>query len=677
MASQTNLPHALSENEYFQRIQKSLNEGQYFVAQDLSHEALKIYPESLNIKKLCGKALMQSGAIDEARLLIEPLFKDVLIDRNLLENVYESFRKLTHQQKAKSDEWQHLKAAADFALALEQASTQAQKSLLADQESLELLALIHKKKWQQSRREEDLISAKNIYLSAYEQKPSSTLGINAAYLGYRAGDKEWAHRFIQNLEDQGSLDNVEKFIAAGLKAFLLGHYEEAEKMIALALKAAPHRRSLALHLREMMMILVDGGHPFPTSMNQLIKPPTVAAFTGHMIDHPTRKTPRFPAFLEDVVAEELEKHLNEVGVDIGYSAAASGGDLLFLEGILKRDGEINVILPFEADDFKDTSVSFAGQNWEIRYRHILKLAHNLSYATTENYLGDDQLFQFGGLLMFGQALLRAKTLMSEPYLFTIWDEKYVDLVGGTSDIVKRWPYPESHLKVISVKELYEKNKHLESKHSVNFVEPALSPQVSVNKEQQQGKRVVRAMLFSDVVGFSKLEEHHVPGFIAFLNILSQNLGHLDKKPAFINTWGDAIFAVYETAMDMARYALALKKALVVAAEADLDLPTKLNLRIGLHVGPAYESEDPITGRRNYYGSHVNRAARIEPVTVPGRVYASEQFIGMLIAEESLLEAEAKKQNQVYESPWIYEYIGELALAKKFGEQKIYHLREKV
>ena len=51
------------------------------------------------------------------------------------------------------------------------------------------------------------------------------------------------------------------------------------------------------------------------------------------------------------------------------------------------------------------------------------------------------------------------------------------------------------------------------------------------------------------------------------------------------------------------------------------------MRIGLHAGPVFEGIDAITGRPNFFGSRVNRAARIEPVTLPGHIYASQQFVG--------------------------------------------------
>ena len=43
----------------------------------------------------------------------------------------------------------------------------------------------------------------------------------------------------------------------------------------------------------------------------------------------------------------------------------------------------------------------------------------------------------------------------------------------------------------------------------------------------------------------------------------------------------------------------------------------------------FSGDDPILGKTNYFGSHVTRAARIEPVTMPGCAYVSEQFAALL------------------------------------------------
>ena len=76
-----------------------------------------------------------------------------------------------------------------------------------------------------------------------------------------------------------------------------------------------------------------------------------------------------------------------------------------------------------------------------------------------------------------------------------------------------------------------------------------------------------------------------------------------------------------------------------------------------------------------YGGNVNRAARIEPISVPGKIYASEQFVALLTAEESAHRHEAVLRGGDYLERYVVEYVGVQVLPKGFGEQAIYMIRE--
>jgi class 3 adenylate cyclase len=93
--------------------------------------------------------------------------------------------------------------------------------------------------------------------------------------------------------------------------------------------------------------------------------------------------------------------------------------------------------------------------------------------------------------------------------------------------------------------------------------------------------------------------------------------------------------------------------------ASLGLSEPSPIRIALHAGPVFCGFDPIIGRDNYFGSSVTKAARIEPVTPPGMVYASEAFAATLAATGR--------------DEFSLEYIGRMALAKGYGESRIYRL----
>ena len=65
--------------------------------------------------------------------------------------------------------------------------------------------------------------------------------------------------------------------------------------------------------------------------------------------------------------------------------------------------------------------------------------------------------------------------------------------------------------------------------------------------------------------------------------------------------------------------------------AGLGLPEKTTVRVGLHAGPVFEGNDPIIERTSYFGGHVSLAARVEPITPPGCVFATEAFFCRLLA----------------------------------------------
>jgi class 3 adenylate cyclase len=86
------------------------------------------------------------------------------------------------------------------------------------------------------------------------------------------------------------------------------------------------------------------------------------------------------------------------------------------------------------------------------------------------------------------------------------------------------------------------------------------------------------------------------------------------------------------------------------------------IRIALHAGPVFCGFDPIIGRDNYFGSSVTRAARIEPVTPPGTVFASEAFAATLVATGG--------------DGFLLEYVGRVGLAKSYGEARVYRVERR-
>jgi hypothetical protein len=102
-------------------------------------------------------------------------------------------------------------------------------------------------------------------------------------------------------------------------------------------------------------------------------PRRVFLFSGHMIDTPGRREPRFPADKEPIAAEAIDATLDELGVgaeDVALCGGACGGDVLFAEACLERALRLEVRLPFDESKFLRESVTFAGDKWRDRFYKV-------------------------------------------------------------------------------------------------------------------------------------------------------------------------------------------------------------------------------------------------------------------------------------------------------------------
>src|SRR5437867_380615 len=77
-------------------------------------------------------------------------------------------------------------------------------------------------------------------------------------------------------------------------------------------------------------------------------------FTGHMVDLPDRKAPRFPPALEESARKRIGVELDGAkGMSVcqGFASCARGGDILFHEECRARGIETVIVLPFPPEEF--------------------------------------------------------------------------------------------------------------------------------------------------------------------------------------------------------------------------------------------------------------------------------------------------------------------------------------
>jgi tetratricopeptide (TPR) repeat protein len=509
------------------------------------------------------------------------------------------------------------------------------------------------------------------YLAAYALAHDPFPGINAATLTMLLGDQAAAQALAQEVSERIAARAPPRdawdHATAGEAQLLLGKLDEARTSYAAACAGAAGDAGSVATMRRQVR-LIARVLPDAASVLDALPAPAVLAFAGHMIDATSRPVPRFPAALAPAVGAAIRAHLARAHQPIIYTSAACGADLLCIEAAQDLGAEINIVLPFDRDDFVRTSVAVGGEGWVPRFERALERAKRVIPATAESHLGDDVLFEYAARLVEGLAMLRASQLETAPSLLCVIDASAASLVGGTMASFERWRRCVGPPVVIDLHALRTRAALGATARSDALREtpaaPARSPDRSAAPQTSIGvarpQRTLKTLLFADFAGYSRLHDAHAPLFQGrFWKIAADQIDASPVKPLMANTWGDALYVVFESPSAGAEFALGFLARMRAVDWTAAGLSGESQIRIALHAGPVFCGFDPIMARDNYFGSSVTRAARIEPVTPPGMVYASEAFAATLAATGR--------------DDFALEYVGQLPLAKGYGESRIYRL----
>jgi hypothetical protein len=467
--------------------------------------------------------------------------------------------------------------------------------------------------------------------------------VNAATMSMVAGDPERARTLAQSALELVRRSGEEAYYPVATEAeaqLLLGDATAARE--ALERAAALHGGdygAVATTRRQLRVVCeVTGIDP---EILSALAGPDVVHFCGHRIAER-----RFPAAAENALARRIAGEIERRHPGYAYGSLASGADILWAEAFLARGVKLHVVLPFDRAEFIARSVAPAGPGWVARFARCLDGAARVSYATDDAFLGDDVLYRYAAELAMGLALLRARHLDADVRQLAVWDGGPARGAAGTAIDVATWRRAGRPVTIVSP--------------SGEEVDPGrASVEASPDGEAASG-RVVRSMLFADVTGFSKLRDEQLPRFVehvlgAFAAVLDRHAAHVCHR----NTWGDGVYAVLADPASAAGCALDLQEEI-----AALDLPAAglphLALRLGGHVGPVFPVHDPVRRAPSFFGSHVARTARIEPVTPAGCVYLTEPFAAALVLAGR--------------DDLACDYVGHMPVAKDFGSLRMYRLR---
>lgn len=594
--------------------------GEYLSAYDYAKQGLASFPEDDQLQYLAVLALARSGAMAQAARELE----DYGLTRRLETDAASLSPKLAEDIAALS-----ARLAKDRALLLGGAERRAGAA-----------------------------EAAALYKAIYDRTGGYYPGINAATMSLLGGNvpqaRALAEEVLAKCAERTGAEGIERYYVAATEAeaaLLLDDRDGAEAALR---RAAEHQgedlAAVATTRKQLRLICAHKG--IDPKILAPLDPPQVIHFVGHMIAAPG-KDGRFPAELESEVADRIAAYLDEHGVGFAYGSLACGTDILFAEALQARGAEVHAFLPFDEAEFKRTSVEGGGPGWPERFEACRRAATSVAYATDDRYMDDDALFSYAAQLAMGTALLRAEHIDAEPVQVAVWDGRpAADAIAGTAVDVEFWRSKGLKTHVIA----------LDARPVPVAVPPASRP-VTQQSQGPRFERHVRAMLFGDIKGFSGLKDHAIPMFNArVMGTLAQVMDGYEDRVLYRNTWGDAIYVVLDTAGTAAACALDMQAALGALDRESAGLPDTLSLRLGGHFGPVFDGYDYVCKEPCFFGAHVTRAARLEPVTPVGEVYVTESFAAGLAVEQA--------------SDFACEYVGHLPSAKGFGEMRMYLLQDR-
>ena len=607
---------------YRRSVDAALRLGEAFLAFDIAEEGLTAFKNDLRLIQLQALALARTGATERANEILEQL------------------RLSGHH----------------------------------DEETLGILARTHKDFWQFStdaqEKRRHLKLSFELYAEAYRRNRGYYSGINAAATGLIYGEKGTAYQIAHEVAQicRSALEKIEPeseeryWLQATLaeSALIQGNLLGAEQYYRHASEFGGQSWVVINRTRAQARLLLEHSGRNQNLLDHCFRLPRIVVCSGHMFDRLDRKQPRFPHQLEARVQKEIKARLAQMEAQVGFSSLACGADMIFAEAVLERGGEINVVLPFSKDDFKESSVEFIpGTSFGDRFERILENSATLTNLSELGTAIDPAAYEYCNQVLMGLALLKGRFLGLDVMPLAVWDGRTGDGRGGTQSFVEFWEKRRTKVEII----------YLDKILNEEAVAPAPPPPDADALFQKTEKTAapevlpqeVKAVLFADIKGYTKLADQQVPAFVHhFLSRVSTLMDSMAKPPIVRNTWGDAIHCVFDHVSEAGIFALALRDLVRGTDWTQFCLPKDLSIRIALHAGPVYPCLDPVLKKLTYMGSHVNRTARIEPIAEEGQIYASQAFA-------ALSETEGIKD-------YVCDYVGQKQLAKKYGSIPVFLVR---
>ena len=598
-------------------VEQWLRQGEPLLAYNVVQTSLHVWPENLRLRQLAGLAIARSGDVERANRLLRELAAEGIADSETL-----GMLARTHK---------------DLALATDDAACRA----------------LH------------LASAFRIYHQAYESacvngagSDARYTGINAAAIAVLQGEVATARRIagdvrllcIQAQAEASAANDYWLEATLGEAALIGGDGADSFAHYARAAKLAPGRFGNLGSTRRQAELLAERLPERSAWLAEVLKIPPIVMYLGHGLDQSSGAIAPPPIALERATTAALRRRLEVLRPVAVYVSATCISDILCLETMQELGGETHIVLPYPAEECH--RVNFARGDWGERFERVRAAADSVTVTSDHRARGSSATFEYTNLILTGMARLRAQLLHTDLRGLAVGDDgRFMSGAGAAASLLQLWRSQNVALEHVRLAE--------------SRVDPPAAEAVSAASFPEEGipagfTHEVRAMLFADAVGYSALSEDQTLSFVTqFLGAVADLNARTAQRPEHIETTGDGLYMVFGCVRDAGNYALELNKLVTGTDWTARGLPRGLNIRIALHCGPVYVGRNPVTGLPLYTGPHTSRAARIEPITPPGQVYASSAFAAVAAA--------------IGADRWVMQYVGRMPLAKGYGPLGLYHV----
>jgi hypothetical protein len=528
----------MSSSIEIQHLEKLIHEGHFLQARSLAENHLQ-YSDALRLKQLYALSLSKSGAPLAAKDFLQPVSE-------------------RHPD---------------------------------DPETAGILGGIYKELFKKSQEPKYALLARDTYLKNFSITRNYYTGINAAAMSVMAGHASKGRQIAQEIIEIIRPDTDEFWERVTLaEAYLLSKnskratelYLEARKLISTDWGKVSSVSNQIWLLNHYLAV--------PGSILKAYEAPGIAAFVGHMIDRHDRSYPRFPYYIEHQVKTALSSAIRTLNIKIGYTSVACGSDILFCEALIEAGGELNIILAFDREEFKETSIRYAGNGWEDRFNMLID-KYPVSYITHEGYQGTDELFALQSKIILGSAIHRATLLQTKPRLLSVLSETDMSRKpGGTRDTISLWPNRGEYWTNINPDQLVPSGAH-----------PVL-PYVRTKEFLKTPHREVRYLVVIDtneINDVSSLTE-------TFINNMMEPAGTMWT----INH--QSFTVAFKGIRDCLEFISAVHR----------DIKNKQETKILIHVGPVIIQEGTDTPIR---GDQIDIMTKLIPVATMGNTFATNSF----------------------------------------------------